>query len=120
MSHLGNNVARLRGYRQMPQKEIAAKLNITQQDYSKLEKKEMIDDDWLERIAEALGFPVELIKQLDNTTSAFSYNQQGGNTGVTFNQYTNELDKIVELYERVIKEKDETIELLKSMISKAS
>lgn len=120
MSHLGNNVARLRGYRQMPQKEIAAKLNITQQDYSKIEKKEVIEDDLLERIAEALDFPVELIKQIDAAPSAFSVNQQGGNTGVTFNQYSTEVDKIVELYERVIKEKDDTIELLRAMIQKAS
>ena len=107
MAHLGQNIARLRGFRQIPQKEMASKLKMAQQTYSNLENKAEIDEDLLERIAKALDFPVQAIKELDSH-SALSVNQQGGNTGSIFYQY-NPNEKMIELYERMIKERDETI-----------
>ena len=115
MVHIGNNIAKLRGFRRLPQKDVATKLNLSQQEYSKIESKAQIDDDLLDRIAEIIDFPSEIIKGLDSGITIQSCNQQGGNsenisTG-TYNQYNSE--KIVELYEKLLKEKDEIIEMYK-------
>jgi len=107
MAHLGRNIAKLRGFRRIPQKDMAARLDMKQQTYSDLEQKAQIDDDLLERIAEILEFPVDAIKELENG-SVFNINQQGGNAGNTFYQY-NPNEKIIELYERMLKEKDELL-----------
>lgn len=111
MIHLGNNISRLRSFRRIPQKDIASKLLMTQQEYSKLEGKEVIDDDLLQKIADIIDFPVEFIKQLDNNNSAFSFNQQGGNTGNIFNQYgSEEAKKITDHYEKLLLEKESVIQ----------
>lgn len=107
MPHLGQNIARLRGFRKMPQKEMASKLNMAQQTYSNLENKAEIDEDLLDRIAAVLDFPVQAIKELDSQ-SVLSVNQQGGNTGSVFYQY-NPNEQIIELYERMLKQKDELL-----------
>lgn len=107
MNHVGNNIARLRNFRRMPQKEMAAKLSMSQQAYSSIENKQEIDDDLLERIAQILEFPVDAIRDLD-AHSVLSINQQGGNAGSVFYQY-NPNEKIQELYERLLKEKDDII-----------
>lgn len=91
----------------MPQKEMAAKLSMSQQAYSSIENKQEIDDDLLERIAQILEFPVDAIRDLD-AHSVLSINQQGGNAGSVFYQY-NPNEKIQELYERLLKEKDDII-----------
>ncbi|GAB3910521.1 helix-turn-helix domain-containing protein [Mucilaginibacter boryungensis] len=107
MEHLGNNIARLRNFRRIPQKEMAAKLRMTQQAYSAVENKAEIDEDLLEKIAEVLDFPVQAVRELD-AHSVLSINQQGGNAGSVFYQY-NPNEKIQELYERLLKEKDDII-----------
>jgi len=100
MAHLGNNIARIRGFKRLTQKELASKLNMRQQDYSKIENSEEIDNEMLELISNALDIPIELIKQLDGN-SAISLNQQGGNTGNIFYQ-VNPIEKIETLYERLL------------------
>jgi len=114
MVHLGNNIAKLRGFRRLPQKEVAGKLHLSQQEYSKLEAKAVIDDDLLERIADAINFPVELIKELENSSIQTVHNS-GSITNSVFYQ-NNPVEKIIELYEKMLKEKDELIELYKSQL----
>ncbi len=109
MPHLGNNIARLRGFKRLTQKELAAKLDMRQQDYSKIEQKAIIDDDMLTIIAKALDFPMELIKSIDNNGHVENVYQQEGNKGNIFNYESNSMDKIVELYELMIKEKNQMI-----------
>lgn len=106
MVHLGNNVARLRNFRRIPQKDMAARLNMSQQSYSNVENKQEIDEDLLQKIAEVLEFPIEAIRELDSH-SVLSINQQGGNAGNIF--YQTSPDRLQELYEKLLKEKDEII-----------
>ena len=110
--HIGNNIARLRGLCQIGQKEMAAKLNILQQDYSKLEHKPMLDDELIEKIAEILNVPVRLIKTLEDQLIQNVY-QNDGNTGTGFDY--RKMD--AELYERLLKEKDEQIRLKDEMLA---
>jgi len=113
MAHLGNNIARLRGFKRLTQKELASKLNMRQQDYSKIENKEQIDDEMLNLIAKVLDFPVELIKSIDSNGHVENVYQQDGNKGHVFHYEFNSVEKIVELYDKLLKEKDEIIEMYK-------
>jgi transcriptional regulator with XRE-family HTH domain len=115
MVHIGNNIARLRGFRRLPQKDIAAKLNLSQQDYSKIEAKAEIDEDLLERIATAIDFPIELIKELENSSIQTVHNS-GSITDSIFYQQNNPMEKIIEVYEKLIKEKDEVIKNKEDLI----
>ena len=109
MQHLGSNIARIRGLRRLTQKEVADKLKITQPEYSRLENKEKIDDDPLEKIAQALEVPIEVIKNFkeDAVFTNNIYDQNNSINQVYF-QF-NPIEKIVELYEQVLKEKNEVI-----------
>lgn len=114
MPHLGHNIARLRGFRQIPQKDMAKKLKMAQQTYSALENKAEIDEDLLERIAGVLDFPVQALKQLDSF-SVFTINQQGDNPGNVFHQYDPN-EEVRTLYEKLLKEKDELLKQKDAMI----
>ena len=111
MSHIGNNVARLRGLFQIPQKQLAAKLDMSQQDYSKLEQKPVIEDDLLERIAAVFEIPVKLFKTLDEQFIQMVH-QHEGNNGTGFDHRKAD----AELYERIIEEKNEVIRAKEEVI----
>lgn len=108
-THLGQNIARLRGMRRMTQKEMAAKLNLAQPEYSKIEQKEEIDNDLLNLIAGALEVSPEAIKHFNEDAIihniSCTFNDHATNTMYQFSP----VDQIIELYKTVIKEKDEII-----------
>lgn len=114
MVHLGNNISKLRGFRRLGQKEVAAKLDILQQEYSRLEKKQVIDDEMLARIAAAIDFPVELIKTMQESGIVQNVYQNEGNNGNGF-YINNPVEIIIELYNKLLKEKDEIIEMYKKL-----
>lgn len=116
MGHLGNNVARLRGFRLKTQKEMAAALDMTQQEYSRIESKDLIDDDMLEQIAKELNFPVTLIKELEEGTVQSIHNE-GTITDSIFYQ-NNPLEKVIELYERLLQSEREKNDLLSASLKK--
>lgn len=116
MVHLGNNVARLRGFRRIPQKEMAAKLGLTQQEYSRIENKDIIEDDLLEQIAKAIDFPTELIKELENSAIQNIHNS-GSITDSIFYQ-NNPIEKLEEIYERLLKSEREKNEILNNTLTK--
>jgi transcriptional regulator with XRE-family HTH domain len=109
MSHIGENIAKLRGLRRMTQKEMAAKVGLVQPVYSKIEQKEEIDDDLLKKIANALEVSPEAIKNFNEAdlinNISCHFNDNAVNTVYNFNP----MEKIIELYQTIINEKDETI-----------
>jgi transcriptional regulator with XRE-family HTH domain len=113
MVHLGQNIARLRGMRRMTQKEMAAKLELAQPEYSRIEQKAEIDEDLLALIATALEVTPEAIKNFNENAvfNNFSCNFSEGSANTIYQM--NPIEKIIELYEAVIKEKDAMIALLK-------
>ena len=64
--HHGHNIKRFRMIRGIKQQEIANALAITQQAVSDLEKKEEVDDDTLNIVANVLKIPVDAIKNFRN------------------------------------------------------
>ena len=113
----GANIRRWREWRNVNQDVLAT--------LSGYEKKETLEQEILDKIAVALNIPVEAITELDNAASinivsSTLYDKAGS----IFNNPTfNPIDKVIELYneknalyERMLKEKDSVIELLKEIV----
>lgn len=114
--HQGRNIKRFRDILGVKQEALAAKLEMTQQAFSKLEQKEQIDEKTLNKVAEALQIPVEAIK---NMTDEVAFNIIGNtfqnDSSAYVYQYKcnfNPIDKVVELYERMLKAEQEKVRLL--------
>ncbi len=116
MQHVGKNISRLRNFRGFKQLDMAQRLKMTQQNYSLIENAETIDDEMLSMIAHILDFPEDLIRQLDTAGSQSIFNS-GSITESVFYQ-NNPVDKVIELYERLLeterKHNEELRQLLQS------
>lgn len=118
--HEGRNIKRIREMLGVKQETLAAELGLNQQKISALEQKEIIDPALLDDVARALKVPVEAIKNFSEEAAIFNiqHNYQGANEGaanVAVQNYQctfNPIEKIVELYEALLKEKDEKMSLL--------
>ena len=119
--HVGRNLQRIRVYLGMKQEALAADLSVNQQVISKIEKQEEIEEGFLKRIAEVLGISEEVIKDFDVEKTIFNINHHNykdaniseGATTYAIVQQINPLEKIVELYERLLKSEQDKIEILK-------
>ena len=119
--HVGRNLQRIRVYLGMKQEALAADLGVNQQVISKIEKQEEIEEGFLKRIAEVLGISEEVIKDFDVEKTIFNINHHNykdaniseSATTYAIVQQINPLEKIVELYERLLKSEQDKIEILK-------
>lgn len=114
----GKNLQRIRVYLGVKQDALASDLGISQQAVSKLEQQEEIEDETLSKAAEALGISPDLIKNFDEEKAVYNINNfkdttlEQGSTAIC--QQFNPVEKIVELYERLLNSEREKIELLKN------
>lgn len=122
--HEGRNIKRFREMLGIKQDALAFDLNMSQQAISLLEQKETIDTPLLQQISAVLKIPVEAIQNFDeeqavniiaNTFNEKSFENAFANN-CTFN--FNPLDKMVELYERMLQQQREMIEKLERLIEK--
>jgi len=118
--HIGRNISRIRELRGMKQEALAIAIGMSQQTISNIEGSETIDDEKLNVIAEALGVSAESIKNfsdeavlniMGNTLHDSSF-INGNNYNCTFNP----LDKIVELYERLVQAEKDKVEYLEKLM----
>ena len=118
--HIGRNISRIRELRGMKQEALAQAIGTNQQAISGIEGSEEIDDKKLVEIAKALGVSTEAIKSFseENVFNYFNtFNDSVSNSNFGHNNICNfnPLDKVVELYERLVqaeKEKNEYLEKL--------
>ena len=125
--HIGRNISRIRELRGMKQEALAQAIGSNQQAISGIEGSEETDLKKLGEIVKAVGVTVEAIENFseENVFNYFntyydtkdSVINAGNNSGEHSNNYCtfNPLDKVVELYERLVqveKEKNEYIEKL--------
>ncbi|WP_345955215.1 helix-turn-helix transcriptional regulator [Mucilaginibacter sp. PAMB04168] len=116
---IGQKVERIRTFRGYKQEYLASKLGVSQQTVSKIEQQEEIEDDLLKQIAEALGVTPEVIKNFDEDKITYIINHQYNiynneiKDNATNNFVFNPIEKIAELYERLLKTEREKNELLK-------
>ncbi|WP_158826969.1 helix-turn-helix domain-containing protein [Mucilaginibacter lacusdianchii] len=117
---IGQKIERIRTYRGFKQEYLAAKLGVSQQQVSKIEQQEEIEESLLKQIAEVLGVSPEVIENFDDEKITQVINNQYNfyNTEVkdnaTHNFIFNPLEKIAELYERLLTSEREKNELLKN------
>lgn len=122
--HIGRNISRIRELKGMKQEALATAIGVSQQSVSNIEASETIEDEKLTEVAKALGVTVEAIKNfseeaminyfntfndtdLSNSQGAFGHNHQ-----CTFNP----LDKVVELYERLVQAEKDKVEYLEKLL----
>jgi transcriptional regulator with XRE-family HTH domain len=111
--HLGRNISRLRSYRGMKQDDMAKRLKMTQQNYSLIENAEHISDAVLKKVAAALDYDVDFIKQMPDAPYVYSNNQQGGNV---VNYEFNPMEKIIQLYEGLLATERKKVSELESQL----
>ena len=124
--HEGRNVKRIREMLGIKQDALAFDLGLSQQAISALEQKEALDKDVLEKIAAVLKVPVEAIKNFDEQaavnfiSNTFNNNSHDTSTFnvLNLNPTFNPIDKIIELYERMLKDKTDIIEKLEELLLK--
>ena len=116
--HTGRNVQRVRMYFGVKQEALAADLGITQQEVSKIEQQEEIEEEVLSQIANVLGVSPEVIRDFDVERAIYNINNIRDNTfeqgSTSIAQQFNPLEKIIELYERLLQSEREKVDLLKS------
>ena len=103
--HQGKNIRRFRDILGIKQEILAVELNMTQQAVSKLEQKEVIDDETLNKVAGVLNIPVEAIKNMTDEGAINIVANTFHDDAAAINHFQctfNPLDKIIELYERLL------------------
>ncbi|MHC0444569.1 helix-turn-helix domain-containing protein [Flavobacterium sp. 3-218] len=122
--HIGRNISRIRELKDMKQEALAQALGLSQQAVSNIENSETVDEERLSEIAKALGVSVEAIK---NFSEEAVFNIIGntiqdhgaipiiarGDYNCTFNP----LDKVVELYERLVQAEKDKVEYLEKLLN---
>jgi transcriptional regulator with XRE-family HTH domain len=128
--HEGRNIKRFREMLGMKQEALATDLghDWNQQRVSLLEQRETIELDVLQQIAAVLHLPVEAIQNFDeeqavNIISSTFHDSAVANTftdgaQANFHCTFNPLDKMVELYERMLQQQKEMIDKLEKLINK--
>jgi transcriptional regulator with XRE-family HTH domain len=120
--HIGRNISRIREIRGMKQEALAYAIGISQQSISNIEASETVDEEKLKAIAEALGVSAEAIKNFSEEAvlNNIQNNYEGSiiNDGPTINQNCtfNPLDKVVELYERLVQAEKDKVEYLEKLL----
>lgn len=122
--HHGHNIRRTRIEKNIKQEAMVDLVHLSQPAISKYENLKVIDDEMLLRFARALNVPVDYLKTLEEEAPSVVFENITNNvsdSAVSVDQGTdmdkentntnnfNPLDKITELYERLLKEKDEKL-----------
>ncbi|QSB27818.1 helix-turn-helix domain-containing protein [Flavobacterium sp. CLA17] len=121
-NHIGRKISRIRELKDMKQEALAQALGTNQQAVSIMENSETIEEEKLIEVAKALGVSVEAIKNFSEE-GVFNYfntfNESHGNFGNFGNGSTcnfNPLDKVIELYERLVQAEKDKVEYLEKML----
>lgn len=137
--HHGRNVKRARLQRGIKQEALAVDLRMTQQNVSRLESQKVIDELTLERISKILQVPLEYLKTTEepvnisienNNNNTYNdngiINESASNNNLNHNSsqpqitnHVNPIDKITELYERLLQTSEDKIKLLEEELALA-
>ncbi|MEG0850160.1 helix-turn-helix domain-containing protein [Flavobacterium plurextorum] len=118
--HIGRNISRIRELKGMKQDALAFEMGITQQTISNIESSETVDRERLLDIAKVLGVTIEAIENFseENVINYFNtFNETVSGSFITNNSCTfNPLDKMVELYERLVLAEKELVQAEKEKV----
>lgn len=122
--HQGRNIKRFREMLGIKQEALAFELgeDWNQKKVSLLEQKETVESDILAQVAQILKVPAEAIENFDEEqavniiSNTFTSNDTSTLNAVNIQPTFNPLDKMVELYERMLKQQQEMIDKLEKLI----
>jgi len=121
-NHIGRKISRIRELRDMKQEALAQALGTNQQAISIMENSENIEEDKLIEVAKALGVSVEAIKNFSEDAIlniiGNTYHDSSVVNGNAFNCNFNPLDKVIELYERLLQAEKDKNEYLEKLMNK--
>lgn len=118
-SNHGPNVKRWREWRGIKQDELAEKVGISQGTLSMYENREKLEPEIVKKIAKALDIPTEAITEINEGTSIYIFTStlnDNSSVGNAVNHYNNPLDKVTELYERLLKSEQEKVTILQEIV----
>ncbi|MDR3022762.1 helix-turn-helix transcriptional regulator [Chryseobacterium sp.] len=127
--HQGRNIKRFREMLGIKQEVLAFELgdDWNQKKVSLLEQKETVESDILAQVAKILKVPAEAIENFNeeqavnviaNTYSFQDFKDNAIASGFNYQPSFNPIDKMVELYERMLEQQKEMIEKLERLIEK--
>lgn len=115
--NIGYNVKRLREILGIKQETLAAKMGITQTKLSRWESKDSLSDQTLSLIANAMGIEKDVIKNYkDGMISFRDFVAHDTSTAIVYQTINNPIEKICELYERLLEAEKAKNELLRKYI----
>ncbi|PSK90812.1 helix-turn-helix domain-containing protein [Taibaiella chishuiensis] len=113
---LGRRIAKIRGLRGIGPEMFAKELGLSVADVEALEESETVDDETLGKIANALGVTAESIRTFND--DAVNINIQNMNQQASVYHYNfNPVDKIVALYEDLLRLEREKIQVLEKKLA---
>lgn len=125
--HQGRNIKRFREMLGIKQEALAFELgdDWNQKKISLLEQKETVESDILAQVARILKVPAEAIENFDEeqavniiSNTVNNNDNATGNSLYSYQPTFNPIDKMVELYERMLEQQREMIEKLERLIEK--
>lgn len=122
--HIGRNISRIRELRGMKQEALAAAIGVSQQSVSNIEGSEIVDEEKLQSIAEVLGVTAEAIKNYSDETvlnvinNTFTSNDSSTINAINIQPNFNPIDKVIELYERLVQAEKDKVEYLEKLLKK--
>ncbi len=103
--HIGKNIAKIRELLSIKQESLAFTLKISQQTISKIEQTENLQENTVERIANALGVGSTIIYNYSDQLLISFLQETALRTEIPATMvpdHTPQLEKIIELYERLL------------------
>ncbi|WP_343658530.1 helix-turn-helix transcriptional regulator [Chryseobacterium sp.] len=126
--HQGRNIKRFREMLGIKQEALAFELgdDWNQKKISLLEQKETVESDILAQVAQILKVPAEAIANFDEeqavniiSNTVNNNDNATGNSLYSYQPTFNPIDKMVELYERMLEQQKEMIEKLERLIDRS-
>ncbi|ABQ04188.1 helix-turn-helix domain-containing protein [Flavobacterium johnsoniae] len=118
-NHIGRKISRIRELRDMKQEALAYALGMSQQSISIIENSETVDEEKLKAIAEVLGVSAEGIKNFSEEAVlniiGNTYHDSNVVNGNAYSCNFNPLDKMVELFERLVQAEKDKVEYLEKL-----
>ena len=118
-NHIGRKISRIRELRGMKQEALAMELGISQQSVSNIEKSAAIEADLLAQVAQILGVTPEAIENFSEEAVFNIINNTFQDSSSNNNNYLctiNPIDKIIELYERLLEAEKSKVAYLEKLL----
>lgn len=116
---IGPNIKFIRNLKGFKQEAVAQELGISQAEYSLIESSNFVDDQIIFQIAQIFNVTPDVIKEFNENQAFYSIENKIDNTAIHENahgihQVFSPVEKVIELYERLLASEREKIEILKN------